>query len=41
MMPALPMRMRFVTMPIAASRISGAVPTMVSLLWCSDTQKRS
>ena len=40
MTPALPMRMRSVVAAIAAMTISGAVPVIVSWLWCSDTQKR-
>jgi hypothetical protein len=36
-MPALP-TMRVVVAATAAIRISGAEPTMLSLLWCSDTQ---
>ena len=38
MTPALPIRMRRVVAAMAAIRISGAVPTMLPLLWCSDTQ---
>jgi hypothetical protein len=38
MTPALPTRMRRVHAAIAAMRISGAVPTMLALLWCSETQ---
>ncbi len=38
MTPALPTRMRGVVAAIAAISTSGAVPTMLSLLWCSDTQ---
>jgi hypothetical protein len=30
--------MRLVVAAIAAMRISGAVPTMLALLWCSETQ---
>jgi hypothetical protein len=40
MTPALPTRMRDVVAAMAAIRISGAVPTMVSLEWCSESQKR-
>ena len=38
MTPALPTRMRCVVAAIAAISISGAVPTMLALLWCSETQ---
>jgi hypothetical protein len=33
--------MRCVVLAMAAIKISGAVPTMVSLLWCSESQNRS
>ena len=32
------MRMRVVVAATAAMSTSGAVPTMLPLLWCSDTQ---
>ena len=38
MTPALPTRMRVVVAAMAAISTSGAVPTMLALLWCSETQ---
>jgi hypothetical protein len=38
MTPALPTRIRRVVAAMAAISTSGAVPTMLSLLWCSETQ---
>jgi hypothetical protein len=38
MTPALPMRMRGVVAAMAAMSISGAVPTILPELWCSESQ---
>jgi len=38
MTPALPIRMRCVVAATAAISTSGAVPTMLALSWCSETQ---
>src|SRR6266851_969418 len=40
MIPPDPIRIRFVSAPIRASIISGAVHASVSIAWCSDIQNR-